>query len=186
MATKPTRDPKRARKMVDWFYRRGVYLVLFLGAPLFVLERLVTVRRGQKWLHAIDAHRVDALWVDGADLVVQRGNGFERIALSSLLRGTRTMVDYLGEFAAANEVGVIYTFPRASGDGVPLVLALAHYDSRVVRRLEPLIERGILDPKYNEVRAPGGLGPAHVASMLLWCLALAFALTVRLGVGRRF
>lgn len=153
----------------------GLALGAVLGVtllPLVALGMLAARWRARRWRRLIDEYSVAELKVEADALVVRKGSVCARFPLATLGRGTRTFVDYVGNFAAANEGGAVYSFSRRGSRKPSLIAALQYHTDAQAEWDAILVERGVLDGNWIEVSAktshPGVLGLV-IGGTVLWC-----------------
>jgi hypothetical protein len=126
----------------------------FLLAPLFLLHMLVMrPLQVRSWNRLLERHGVDRVRVEDERIVMSRGGVDEAIDLDTLIGAELTVVDYCGEYAAANEFGALLELRRRSGEATRV--AIDYYLDRDYREvIAPLRARGLLPEKAKSVAAP--------------------------------
>jgi hypothetical protein len=140
------------------FASEAVLLVpcaILLLSPLLLVALLVRgPLQARYWNRRLQRHAVDNACVDATQLVITLGDTSERTDLAELTGGDYTLVDYSGEFAAANECGALFELRRRSG-GSAIRFALRDYLDRDHQEVVlPLRERGLLPERPKEVTVP--------------------------------
>lgn len=149
----------------------GIYL---LAAPLGLVVWIVGTLRARPQAKLIRAHLVTVARVDVDAIEITRDGVTESVPLAALGKGSWTIVDWGGNFAAANECGLLIELVRE--DGRLLRLGLEYYEEAQhrVELIDPLIERKLLRRQPQFVDMPGKLGLLGIlVATTLWSLVVA-------------
>ena len=165
-----------------WAYFASIPYLLFyfIAAPLIALRTLIDQARARPVMRQYDEAEATDLTLEPTHFSFRRDLGYkkvgplERIALSDIVAGSWTEVEYLGGFAWANNFALLLEFQLRSGERVVVGTPSIHPWKTKKEVVEPLIARGLLPRSPRELSFnPSSFAVAALVFMnVLWAATM--------------